>query len=68
MDNFAKEYCRKEEQISKEQILMDIFLLLKENYIAEIRNNGEYITVKLLNGQVFKLKIFEGGTILPAHL
>ena len=68
MDKFAKEYCRKEEHISKEQILMDIYLLLKENYIAEIRNNGEYITVKLLNGQVFKLKVFEGGTILPAQL
>lgn len=59
MDKFGKEYCRKEEKISKEQFLMDVYLLLKENYIAEIRNNGEYITVKLLNGQVFKLKIFE---------
>ena len=59
MDKFAKEYCRKEEPISKEQILMDIYLLLKENYIAEIHNNGEYIKIKLLNGQVFKLKVFE---------
>ena len=59
MDKFAKEYCRKEERISKEQILMIIFLLLKENYIAKLHNNGECITIELLNGQVFKLKVFE---------
>ena len=59
MDKFANEYCRKEEKVSKEQFLMDIYLLLKDNYIEKTHNNGEYVTVKLLNGQVFKLKVFE---------
>ena len=67
MDKFAKEYCRVE-SISKEQVLLDTYILLKENYVAKINNNGEYITIEFLNGKVFKLKVFEGEAILPAQL
>lgn len=68
MDKITKKYCTEEKQISKEQILMDTYLLLRENYVAKLHNNGEYITIELLNGQVFKLKVFEGEKILPAQL
>ncbi|MDE6667958.1 MAG: hypothetical protein K2K38_06395 [Clostridia bacterium] len=56
MDKYGKIYCRKEERISKEQFLMDIFLLIKSEYIAKINCNGENITVQLLNGQAFILR------------
>ncbi len=59
MDKLTKKYCTEEERISKEQFLTDIYLLIKSEYIAKIHCNGEYITVQLLNGQLFKIKVSE---------
>ena len=56
MDNYGKVYCRKEERISKEQFLTDIYLLIKSEYIAKINCNGERIKVELLNGQTLILR------------
>ncbi len=38
---------------------MDIYLLLKSEYIAKVNSNGENVTVQLLNGQNFKLRVEE---------
>ncbi len=59
MDKYGKQYCREENKISKEQFLMDIYLLLKSEYIAKVNSNGENVTVQLLNGQNFKLRVEE---------
>ena len=56
MDKFGKNYCKQEERISKEQFLMDIYLLIKSEYIAKVNCNGESIKVELLNGQTFILR------------
>lgn len=57
MDNLTKQYCYAEKQVSKEQFLTDIYLLIKGEYIAKTHCNGEYISVELLNGQKFKIKV-----------
>lgn len=59
MDKFQKDLCKSEKRISKAQFLTDIFLLVKSEYLAKTHCNGEYITVELLNGQTFKIKITE---------
>ena len=68
MEKYAKDYCKRE-VISREQVLLDTYMLLKENYIAKLNNNGEYITIEFLNGQVFRLKVFEGKKeVLPTQI
>ena len=59
MDKFGKIYCAKEEKISKEQFLTELYLYIKSEYIATTHCNGEYISVKLLNGQSFKIRVEE---------
>lgn len=56
---FDKKLCGIEERMSEQQFLTDVFLLLKQEYVAKINCNGEYISVKLLNGQTFTITVKE---------
>lgn len=59
MDKFGKKLCTEENHISEQQFLVELYLLLKSEYIAGIHNNGEKISVKFLNGQKFEIRLKE---------
>lgn len=56
---FDKKLCAVEEEISEQQFLTDVYLLLKQEYVAKINCNGEFISIKLLNGQNFIVTVKE---------
>ena len=57
MDKYAKNYCRTEEKMSKEQFLRNIELILRDEMVAKFKDNGERITVTFLNGQTFEIRV-----------
>lgn len=59
MDIFRKRLCTEENHISEQQFLVELYLFLKSEYIAEIHNNGEKISIKFLNGQEFEIRLKE---------
>lgn len=59
MDNLQKQLCKQETGYDEQQLLTDIYLYLKNEYVAKTHCNGEYVTVELLNGQKFKITVSE---------
>lgn len=59
MDKFGKKFCKEENHFSEQQLLVELYLYLKSEYLAEIHNNGERITMKFLNGQEFEIRLKE---------
>ncbi len=59
MNKDIKELCTQESKINADNLLTDIFLLLKNNYVAKVHCNGEKITLDFLNGQHFEVFLKE---------
>lgn len=59
MKNLISQLCVKEKTFPQEELLNEIYLLLKEQFVAKIYCDGKKIHMEFLNGQCFNLSLVE---------
>lgn len=58
-NRLTRKLCAEEERKSREQFLTELYLAIKDYFIAKFYCNGEKIYVTLLNGQRFIISVEE---------